>query len=135
MTFEADAAVYDRYVGRYAPQLSAELIDATGVAATDRALDVGCGPGGLTRALADRVGAERVSAVDPSASFVAACRARVPEADVREAGAESLPFADGTFDVVLSQLVVNFMRDAEAGVQEMRRVARVGGRVASCVWD
>ena len=40
---------------------------------------------------------------------------------------------DRTFDVVLSQLVVNFMSDAEAGVGEMRRVAR--RTVASCVWD
>jgi SAM-dependent methyltransferase len=76
-----------------------------------------------------------VAAVDPSKSFVAACGARVPGADVREAAAESLPFEDGVFDVVLSQLVVNFMRDADTGVAEMRRVVRTGGSVASCVWD
>ena len=51
------------------------------------------------------------------------------------ASAESLPFADGDFDATLSQLVVNFMRDAEAGVREMARVTRPGGVVASCVWD
>ena len=43
--------------------------------------------------------------------------------------------ADDTFDAVLSQLVVNFMRDPEAGVREMARVARPGSVVASCVWD
>jgi SAM-dependent methyltransferase len=120
MTFEADAAVYDRHVGRYAPQLSAALMDAAGVRPGDLVLDVGCGPGGLTQALAEGVGAENVTAVEPSDSFVAACRKRVP-------GAE--------FDVVLSQLVVNFMRDAPVGVAEMRRVARPGGTVAACVWD
>ena len=51
------------------------------------------------------------------------------------AAAEALPFADGAFDAALSQLVVNFMRDAEAGVREMARVTRPGGVVASCVWD
>jgi SAM-dependent methyltransferase len=59
----------------------------------------------------------------------------VPGADVRAAAAETLPFADDEFDAVLSQLVVNFMRDAPAGVREMRRVARPGGAVASAVWD
>ncbi len=47
--------------------------------------------------------------------------------------AEQLPFDDGSIDVVMSQLVVNFMADAEAGVAEMRRVARRA--VTSCVWD
>jgi SAM-dependent methyltransferase len=135
MYFEGDAAIYDRFVGRYALRLSAALIATVGVHPGDRALDVGCGPGGLTRALADVVGASSVAAIDPSTSFVAACRERVPGADVRQGAAEALPFEDGAFDVVLSQLVVNFMRDADAGVAEMRRVARDGGRVGSCVWD
>jgi SAM-dependent methyltransferase len=135
VSFEADAAVYDRHVGRYTPQLSKALIAAAGVEPGDRVLDVGCGPGGLAHALARRVGAENVAAVDPSRAFVAACRARVPGADVREGSAEALPFGDESFDVVLSQLVVNFMRDADAGAVELRRAARAGGVVASCVWD
>ncbi len=134
MSFEADAAMYDRFVGRYAPQLSAALIEAAGVRA-GKVLDVGCGPGGLTRSLANLVGAENVAAIDPSASFVAACRQRVPGADVREGAAEALPFDSDVFDAALSQLVVNFMRDADAGVGEMRRVTRPAGVVASCVWD
>jgi SAM-dependent methyltransferase len=135
VSFEADAAVYDRFVGRYAPQLSAALVEAARVRAGDRVLDVGCGPGGLTRALAELVGAENVAAIDPSTSFVAACRQRVPGVDVREGAAEALPFDSRMFDAVMSQLVVNFMRDADAGVAEMRRVTREGGRVAACVWD
>jgi len=135
VSFEADAAVYDRFVGRYSARLSAAVVETAGVLAGDRALDVGCGPGGLARALADLVGADNVAAVDPSKSFVDACRKRLPGADVREAAAESLPFEDDAFDAVLSQLVVNFMRDADAGLAEMRRVARDGGCMASCVWD
>jgi len=135
VSFEADAAVYDRFVGRYAPQLSAALVESAGVRPGERVLDVGCGPGGLTRAVAGVVGAENVAAIDPSTSFVAACRERVPGADVHQATAEELPFDSDSFDVVLSQLVVNFMRDADAGVAEMRRVACEGGRLASCVWD
>ena len=100
-----------------------------------RALDVGCGPGALTAALAERLGPANVAAADPSEPFVEACRARAPGIEVAAATAESLPFADGAFDAALSQLVVNFMGDAEAGVREMGRVTRPGGIVASCVWD
>jgi SAM-dependent methyltransferase len=73
--------------------------------------------------------------VDPSEPFVEACRTRVPAADVRVAVAEELPFADASFDRVLSQLVVNFMSDPPAGISQMRRVSRPGGTVAACVWD
>jgi SAM-dependent methyltransferase len=134
-TFRASAAAYDRHVGRYGPQLAAALIGFAGVEPGMRALDVGCGPGALTAELADRLGPASVSAADPSEPFAHACRERVPEVEVVLASAEALPFADDAFDVALSQLVVNFMSDAHAGVQEMVRVTRPGGLVASCVWD
>jgi SAM-dependent methyltransferase len=133
--FRASADAYDRHIGRYAPRLAAELIEFAGVEPGMRALDVGCGPGALTTALAERLGAANVCGAEPSEPFAEACRARLPEVQVVVAAAESLPFADGAFDVALSQLVVNFMRDAETGVGEMGRVTRPGGVVASCVWD
>lgn len=74
-------------------------------------------------------------AADPSESFARACRTRLPGVEVALAAAEALPFADHAFDAALSQLVVNFMRDPQAGVREMARVTRPGGVVASCVWD
>jgi len=134
-TFRASADAYDGLVGRYGTQLASALIDFAGVEPGMRALDVGCGPGALTAALAGRLGTASVGAADPSEPFIKACRARLPGIDVVVAAAEALPFADGTFDRTLSQLVVNFMRDAEAGVREMGRVTRPGGVVASCVWD
>src|SRR5215207_9495767 len=122
-------------MGRYAPTLAAALADVAGVAPGMRVLDVGCGPGGLTRELATRVGAPRVAAIDPAPQFVAACRERNPGADVREGAAEELPWADGDFDAALSSLVLGFMRDADQGVREMARVTRPGGTVAACMWD
>jgi SAM-dependent methyltransferase len=134
-TFRAAADMYERFVGRYAPALSAALIDAVGIQSGNRLLDVGCGPGGLAKALAGVVGAENVSAVDPSEPFVEICRARLPGADVRVAAAEELPFEDDSFDGAFAQLVVNFMSDAERGVGEMKRVVKPGGVVAACTWD
>ncbi len=129
------AEAYDRHVGRYGIKLASALVEVADVRRGQRALDVGCGPGPLTRVLADRLGADNVAAVDPSEPFVAACRSRVPGADVRVAVAEELPFAANEFDLVLGQLVVQLMDDRDRGVREMARVARPGGVVAACVWD
>ena len=124
---------YDRYVGRYSRELAPRFIDFAGV---DRGpvLDVGCGPGGLSLALASRLGARDVAAVDPSESFVAACRARVPGADVRLGRAEALPFAPATFEALLAQLVLSFVSDAPRAMAEAMRVVRPGGTVAACMF-
>jgi SAM-dependent methyltransferase len=99
------------------------------------ALDVGCGPGALTSELVAVLGAERVAAVDPSAPFAEACHWRLPGVHVEVGTAEALPFEDEAFDHALAQLVVNFMTDPPAGVDEMLRVTRPGGTVAAAVWD
>src|SRR3954470_24614264 len=83
MSFETSRDAYDRHVGRYSTRLAEALIERTGVREGDRALDVGCGPGAVTEQLAVLLGGAAVAAVDPSESFTAATRARVPEADVR----------------------------------------------------
>jgi SAM-dependent methyltransferase len=131
--FAEGAGAYARHVGRYGAALSAAHAGAAGLRSGDRALDVGCGPGALLAELARRLGAGNVAGVEPWEPFQALARAAVPDADVRGAGAERLPFPDGAFDVAMSQLVVNFMSDPEAGVAEMRRVAR--RTVTSCTWD
>jgi SAM-dependent methyltransferase len=133
--FEVAADAYDRFMGVYSTQLAPQLADFAGVAPAQRVLDVGCGPGALTAELVGRLGEDKVSAVDPSDSFVTAIRGRFPGVDVQRAPAEALPFADATFDAALAQLVVHFMSDPAAGLREMRRVTRDGGTVAACVWD
>ena len=135
MSFAVSADAYDRFMGRYSAQLAPQLADYAGVHAGQRVIDVGCGPGALTAVLADRLGSANLCAIDPSESFVAAVRARLPGVDARLASAERLPWADGTFDAALAQLVVHFMSDPVAGLAEMARVVRSGGIVAACVWD
>jgi SAM-dependent methyltransferase len=135
VTFAVGGGPYDRYIGRYSVRLAPRLADFAGIDSGLTALDVGCGPGALTAELARRLGAGAVAAIDPSDPLAAACAERVPGADVRVGVAEALPWADASFDAALSQLVVNFMADAEAGVRELRRVVRPGGVVASCTWD
>lgn len=135
MSFDTGRDAYDRYMGRYSDQLAIAFLSFTGGAPGQRALDVGCGPGALTQVLATGLGASHVAAADPSEPFVAACSERVPGADVRRAAAADLPWDDATFDLVVSQLVLNFLPDPAAGVAEMLRVARPDGTIAACTWD
>ena len=133
--FNADGVDYDRFMGRYSRPLAGRFIDVVGLEPGHATLDVGCGPGALTTELAKRCGAAAVSAVDPSPSFVEACRARHPDVDVRVGGAEELDFPDATFDRVMAQLVLHFVDDAEQAAREFRRVLRPAGAVpATSTW-
>jgi SAM-dependent methyltransferase len=135
VSFDVAAESYDRFMGRYSVLLAPQLADLGEVRAGQRALDVGCGTGALTRELVDRLGAGAVAAADPSPPFVAAMGERFPGVEIHEAPADRLPFRDAAFDATLAQLVVHFMPDPVAGLVEMARVTRPGGVVAACVWD
>jgi SAM-dependent methyltransferase len=131
--FDVSDTSYDHFMGRYSVQLGPLFADFAGIESGQRVVDVGAGTGALTKELLRR-GAE-VAAADPSPPFAAALRERFPGAEVQQAPAEQLPWPDGSFDAALAQLVVSFMRDAPAGIAEMRRVVRPGGVVGICMWD
>ncbi len=126
---------YDRFMGRYSAEIAPRFADLAGVTAPMTALDVGCGPGALTRELVRRLGAGAVSACDPSPGFVETCQARNPGVTVKAGPAEALPFADSVFDVTLAQLVLHFLNDPRLGISEMMRVTKSGGRIGGVVWD
>jgi ubiquinone/menaquinone biosynthesis C-methylase UbiE len=135
VTFEVAAGAYNRFMGRYSGPLAEQFADWAGVVSPGRALDVGCGPGALTRVLVDRLGVDGVSAIDPSQHFLAALRQEFPTLDVQNGTAERLPYPDDLFDQTLAQLVVHFLTDPVGGLREMGRVTRPGGTVAASVWD
>lgn len=114
-----------------------ELIDA--VRGAERVLDMGCGSGRLTVALAQR-GAE-VTGFDTSAQRLDDARRRAVAADadvpvrLLEADADApLPFADASFDAVTSRLVLMVVRDPVATLTELQRVLVPEGRIATAVW-
>jgi len=134
MTFDVSGDAYDTFMGRFARVLAPAFADFSDIRTGRTVLDVGCGSGILTEELARRLGAGSVAAADPS-PLVAACAARVPEADVRTAPAEALPWPDDSFDAALAQLVLHFLEEPVVGLAEMRRVVRAGGVVAACSWN
>ena len=98
-------------------------------------LDVGCGPGTITVDLARIVSPGRVVAVDAAEPIPqeAATYARTAGAEIefRRAEAESLPFDDGSFDVVHAHQVLQHVGDPVAVLHEMARVCRPGGVLAA----
>jgi len=113
-----------------------EAIDALEIGAREHVLDVGCGHGRGLAAIAARAPGVRVAGVDPSALMVQIARRRsrrligASRVEVMVAGVEALPFADGAFDRALCVHGVYFWPDLEAGLTEIARVLRPGGRLA-----
>ncbi|WP_433796122.1 class I SAM-dependent methyltransferase [Actinoplanes sp. CA-252034] len=126
------AAAYQGSFASLCAHPAGALLDAARAGTGDRLLDVGTGIGTVA-ALACARGA-RVTAVDAEPSMVQAARHRVPAAEVHEAILPGLPFADGAFDAVVANFVINHVGDPVAAVRELRRVTRPGGRVAITIW-
>lgn len=135
-TFNArDAAAYERSMGRWSRRLAPPFIAFAGVAPDETIIDVGCGTGSLTNALAT-LPVARVEAIDASPIYIAALNKTLndPRIHAQQADAAALPFADAAFDRALCQLVLQFIPNPAAALVEMRRVVRPGGTVAAAVW-
>lgn len=116
--------------------MAREFLTWLDVAPRSRWIDVGCGTGALTEAIAGEADPSLLAGVDPSPGFVETARHRLAErADLRIGDARELPFQKGEFDATVSGLVLNFVPDPLAAVREMKRVTRDGGTVAIYLWD
>lgn len=100
-------------------------------------LDIGCGTGALTQSIFDLVEPSRMVGVDPSNAFVQRARERISDAraDFEVADAQALPSNLGDFDAVVSGLVLNFIPDPDAALEQMVKATRLGGIVGAYVWD
>lgn len=135
-TFD-DGAAYDEFMGRWSRAVGAVFLDWLAAPRKAAWLDVGCGTGAFTTLIIKTRAPARVSAVDPGQAQIDFARRQpvAKRAEFRVADAQALPFSDGTFDVVASALVINFIPDRARGVAEMRRVTRPYGMVGGYVWD
>jgi SAM-dependent methyltransferase len=127
------ATSYERGFARLTAHTVEPLLDAAGVEAGTRLLDVGTGPGVVARVAVAR-GAQ-VTAVDAEPSMAEAAARNVPGLDVRVAVLPDLPLPDGEFDAVTGNFVINATGDPEAALVELGRVLRAGGRLALTCWD
>ncbi|MEZ2128794.1 MULTISPECIES: class I SAM-dependent methyltransferase [unclassified Sinorhizobium] len=132
-----DAAGYEQLMGRWSQKLAPLFIDFAGLADGEKILEVGCGTGSLTFALARAADLQELVAIDYSPVFVeeASRRNTDPRIRIRQADACALPFEDDTFDRAFALLVLHFVPQAAKAIAEMRRVVRPDGIVAAAVWD
>lgn len=125
---------YERYfvpsIGR---PVATALVEAAGLRSGERVLDVACGTGVVARLASERVGRRgAVTGLDPNPGMLAVAQgAASSDASIawHESPAETMPFPDEGFDVVLCSMGLQFFSDREAGLREMRRVLVPGGRV------
>jgi ubiquinone/menaquinone biosynthesis C-methylase UbiE len=131
------ADAYEVEMGRWSRQLAPLFVEFVSVRDGETVLDVGCGTGSLSATLARVTRASKIVGIDPSKSFIEYARTQLSDSRVSfESGdAQSIPYPDAYFDRCMALLVVNFIPDAPKAVNEMRRVTKSGGAVATTMWD
>jgi len=120
--------------------LASLVVDAIQPRPGTRALDVACGTGILARRLAAAIGPNaNVVGLDLSPAMIGAARAAAERESLaiewHVGRAESLPFPDGSYDLVTCQQGLQFAVDRAAAVRELYRVLTIGGSAAVCVWQ
>jgi SAM-dependent methyltransferase len=133
-----DAGNYERLMGRWSRRLAPLFIEHAGISDGEEVLEIGCGTGSLTFALAEAARFARLTAIDQSAVYLAAAEAknRDPRIQLEQGDGTALRFAESSFDRTLSMLVLpSVVPQPEQMVAEMRRVTRPGGVVAAAFWD
>ena len=119
----------------FAPWAQDLIERARPIGPADRILDLGCGTGIVARRLRERLGGgARITGVDASTEMIAMARTLAPELDWREGNAMKLPLADATFELVVSQQMLQFVPDRVAALREVRRVLVPGGRLVAATW-
>jgi SAM-dependent methyltransferase len=132
-----DGEGYEAQMGRWSRRLAPLLIDFARLGGATRVVDIGCGTGSLTFALAQSPTVGKIIGVDLSPAYIrhATARNTDPRLGFEVGDACALRFADGSFDHALSSLVLQFVPDAASAIREMRRITRTGGTVAATTWD
>jgi SAM-dependent methyltransferase len=133
----SDGAAYEVWLGRWASRLANVFLDFVEFPESGELLDVGCGTGALTLAMADRWPNRHVIGVDLAAPFISYAQSRRsgdrPAFEIGDACA--LKYDEGRFAGVTAHLVFLFIPKPQVALREMRRVTRPGGTVAAVVWD
>lgn len=129
------ARVADKYDSTWANstrQFIPELLDAAKVAAKMSLLDLGCGPGYVSAAAAER-GTEPIG-LDFSSEMISIAKNTYPQIEFRQGDAQQLPFPQASFDRVVANFALLHLAKPERAMSEAARVLKSGGRFAFTTW-
>ncbi len=134
---EDAAKIYEEV---YLPSLFQEwcplAMQAANINAGDKVVDIACGTGALTIAVAERVGLEgRTVGIDINEGMLNIARLKSSTIEWFNAPAEKLPFSDNNFNCIVSQFGLMYFEDQKTAVHEMIRVLMPGGSLAVTVWN
>ncbi|HEY3250039.1 MAG TPA: class I SAM-dependent methyltransferase [Ignavibacteria bacterium] len=132
-----NAKQYEQYVGRWSRLAAAQFLKWVNQDKGLAWIDVGCGSGALTDAILKSQNPGKVTGIDPSEDHIQFLSENIidPRAEFFTGDASSLPVGDKTVDVVVSGLVLNFINDIPAALNEFKRASRNGSVIAAYVWD
>ncbi len=123
---------YEQHFADLTNQSVNEVLNAAAVEGGKQVLDVCCGPGVITAGATAR--GAKTFGIDFSSSAVDIASTNVPDAEIYEGNAQSLPFSDNTFDAVVCGFGIIHVPDPQKALSEMYRVLKPAGRVAVSVW-
>jgi ubiquinone/menaquinone biosynthesis C-methylase UbiE len=133
--YAAAAKDYDRRWSFYVDSTTRETLARLRVRPADRVLDIGCGTGELLSRLAAKYPAASLAGLDPVPEMLAIAREKLSDkVDLRLGWANELPWADASFDIVVSCNMFHYVTHPVAAIREMERVLRPGGRIVITDW-
>jgi ubiquinone/menaquinone biosynthesis C-methylase UbiE len=138
VSFDAGAAAYEQFMGRWSRLWVPALLEGARVEPGHLVLDIAAGTGAATGPAATRVGATGVVlAIDTSLPMLAAARRQLNGARAAFVAmdGQALALRDASVDAVVCQLGLMFLGDLGAGLREARRVLRPGRWLAAIVWS
>jgi SAM-dependent methyltransferase len=130
-------SAYDQWMGRWSRLLADEFLKWLCVSSGARWLDVCCGSGVVTEAIAEFCSPGSIVGIDASPAQIAFARMHRTRSGItfELSDATAVPFPDANFDAAVCGLGLNYISEPARALQEMQRVTRSGGTIAAYIWD
>lgn len=124
-------------MGRFSRLLAPKFLDLAELEDSGTILDAGCGTGALSAEILRRTKTANIVGIDISQAYVEFAAREISNARVsfNTGDLNALEMPDETFDHVVSQLVLDFVPNADVAFSEILRVLKSGGRLTAAVWD
>jgi SAM-dependent methyltransferase len=137
MALDNPAWVYETYqVPAFFGPWARVLVDLSSPAPDAHVLDAACGTGVVARTVRPAIGPRgKIVGLDFDPNMIAAAKQIAPDIEWQQGDLQSLPFADASFDLALCQQGLQFLPDRQAGLRELHRVLRPGGRLVLATWS